>query len=114
VNCPCCFDKLAALFPGETSTWLHEVYRATGDHTLILSSSYKAAMASFMRARGNKLFFHGNRDKPMQQGDRLASGHAGALGSRCSRVFRAGRISGLNVLAATCAADQCRAESSNG
>jgi len=50
----------------------------------------------------------------MQRGDQLACGHAGASGSHCSRVFRSGTISGLDMLAATGTAEQCRAESSYG
>jgi len=38
-----------------TSTWLREVYRAIDDQILHFTSSWKAAMTSCMRARGNKL-----------------------------------------------------------
>jgi len=71
-------------------------------------------MVSSMRARGNKLFFDGNGAKPMQRGDRLASGHTGASGSRWACVFRVGMISNFDVLVSTGAAQQCRAESRYG
>jgi len=57
-----------------------------------LALSMKAVMAPSMRAHRSKLLLDGNRAKSMQRGDRPASGHASASGSRQACVFRAGTI----------------------
>jgi len=71
-------------------TWVN---LATESH--MSPSSCKAVMASFLRARGSKLFFDRNRAKSMQRGDLLALVHVGAAGSHQACVFWDGTISML-------------------
>jgi len=69
-------------------------------------------MASFMRARGSKLFFDSNRDreKPMQRGETgvRSCRRSAAAEPACFELerFPCSFADGLDMLATTCAAEQ--------